>query len=110
MSLLGEILLHLLEQDRVWRTADRRIIPLQQMEASHRVAVLRMLVRMAPELYADWLTEDPDHARPNPDGFDPHAVEWSERDHERARRWLEQRPLVIRLRQVHTLAYMGSAR
>ena len=109
MSLLGEILLDLLEQDQVWRTADRRIIPLQQMEASHRVAVLPMLVQMAPDLYADWLTEDPVRARPNPDGCDPHAPGWSPRALELARRWLEQQPLVIRLRQVHTSAWMGTA-
>lgn len=107
MSLLGEILLDLLEQDRIWRTADGRVIPLERMEPNHRAEVLRMLVRMAPDLYADWFTEDLVH--PWPDGFDPYAPEWSPRDHQVARRWLKQKPLVLRLRQLNTPVHRESA-
>jgi hypothetical protein len=109
-TLLAEALLDQLDQELVWRTADRRVIPLEQMEATHRMAVLRMLVQMAPDLYATWLTEGLPRLADD-EGFDPHAlVEWSERDREVARRWLERRPLVIRLRDVHRAAWLGRPR
>lgn len=97
MSVLGEIFLDLLEQDRVWRTADGRIIPLEEMEPGHRAAVLNTLVRMGPDLYADWLAEDPLELWVGFDEFDPYADEWTEPHRDRARRWLEEQPLLIRL-------------
>ena len=57
MSLVGEIFLDLLEQDSIWRSSDGRVLALEAMDDRHCAAVLRMLERMAGELYAAWVDE-----------------------------------------------------
>jgi hypothetical protein len=106
MSLLGETFLDLLEQDSIWRSADGRVMALESMEPSHRAAVLRMLVRLGPELYADWLNEQriDDWLETADSG---QAVGFNDEDPEDALSWLEHRPLVIRLCE---LSHTRSAR
>jgi len=101
MSLVGEIFLDLLEQDAIWRSSDGRVLALDAMDDHHRAAVLRMLERMAGELYASWvdefLVEGVSYeeltavgvSEPDPDTFEYPAAEVSA--------WLGRQPLVRRL-------------
>jgi hypothetical protein len=98
MSLVGEMFLDLLEQDAFWRTGDGRLLPLEAMDDRHRAAVLRMLERMAGELYASWvdefLIEGLTHAELGALGVsepDPGTCEYPA---DEVARWFQRQPLV----------------
>lgn len=104
MSILGDTYIPLLIQNEVWRTADGGVFLLETMNAEHRGAVLALLERIAPILYADWVDDllvDPFDARDRaafgvaePDPFTGRYAR-----HE-VLAWFEAQPLVQRLREM----------
>lgn len=102
MSLVGEVVLDLLEQDTVWRTSDGRVIELVAMDARHRANVLRMLEMMASDLYADSVTEllveGLDYAELAVVGAYRSAPVTCEHEGAEVRAWFERQPLIRRLR------------
>lgn len=56
-SLVGEVLLDLLEQDRLWKTQEGRVILVEELEPRHRANVLAMLERRAPDLHLERIRE-----------------------------------------------------
>ena len=107
MSLVGEVFLDLLEQDAVWRTCDGRVVEVETMDPGHRANVLRLLERMAGELYRDRLVEAVEsfryqelavvRARELEPFFSSQPERW-------VQDWLERQPLVRRLRTLDTTA------
>lgn len=101
-TLAGEFFLNLLDQDQIWVTQDGRRMALEVMERSHRRNVLAMLERRVPNLYREWLSEFLD------EGVTLEQLAglgWVSRDPATGRffpsggsRWLEDQPLVRRLR------------
>jgi len=104
VGILGETYIPLLTQDEVWRTVDGGVFILEAMASDHRAAVLRLLERIAPVLYAEWVNDllvgasDPDvraeFGLSDPDpltGHYPRAEVLA---------WLEAQPLVRRLRKL----------
>jgi hypothetical protein len=56
-SLVGEFFLNLIEQDRIWKTREGRVLLVEELEPRHRANVLTMLGRRAPGLYREWIRE-----------------------------------------------------
>jgi hypothetical protein len=104
VGILGETYIPLLTQDAVWRTVDGGEYVLDAMSSDHRAAVLRLLERVAPVLYAEWVNDlllgasDPEvraeFGLSDPDPLTGHYP----RDEVLA--WLEAQPLVRRLRKL----------
>jgi hypothetical protein len=93
MNGIGEGLLGLVEQDRVWRTAEGEVVMVDSMTPRHLGSVLRVLVAMEVELHGEWL----DRRRASGDATaDPVAGEAGGE----VRAWFDGLPLVIRLRHL----------
>jgi hypothetical protein len=104
VGILGETYIPLLTQDEVWRTVDGGEFVLGDMSADHRGAVLRLLERVAPVLYAEWVNEllvgasDPEvRAEFGLGDPDPLTGHYSQAE---VLAWLEAQPLVRRLRKL----------
>ncbi|MDQ4096421.1 MAG: hypothetical protein M3144_00930 [Actinomycetota bacterium] len=104
VGILGETYIPLLTQDEVWRTVDGGEFVLDEMPSEHRAAVLNLLERIAPVLYAEWVNDlllgasDP-HVRAefglgDPDPLTGHYAR------SEVLAWLEAQPLVRRLRKL----------
>ncbi len=107
MGILGETYIPLLTQDEVWRTVDGGEFVLDKMPSEHRAAVLNLLERIAPVLYAEWVNDlligasDP-HVRAEfglgePDPLTGHYAR------SEVLAWLEAQPLVRRLHKLRLL-------
>ena len=106
MGILGETYIPLLTQSEVWRTVDGGELLLEAMASDHRAAVLRLLERVAPVLYAEWVNDlllgasDPDvraeFGLSDPDPLTGHYPRAEVLD------WLEAQPLVRRLRKLRS--------
>ena len=106
MGILGETYIPLLTQDELWRTADGGEFVLDDMSSDHRAAVLRLLERVAPVLYAEWVNDlllgasDPEvrveFGLSDPDPLTGHYPKAEVLD------WLEAQPLVRRLRKLRS--------
>jgi hypothetical protein len=104
MGILGETYISLLTQDAVWRTVDGGEFVLDEMPSDHRAAVLDLLERIAPVLYAEWVNDlllgasDPavraEFGLGDPDPLTGHYGRAEVLD------WLEAQPLVRRLRKL----------
>jgi len=104
MGILGETYIPLLTQAEVWRTVDGGVFVLDRMPSEHRAAVLKLLERIAPVLYAEWVNDlllgasDPDvraeFGLGDPDPLTGHY------DRAEVLAWLEAQPLVRRLRKL----------
>ena len=104
MGILGETYIPLLTQDEVWRTVDGGEFPLDEMPSDHRAAVLNLLERIAPVLYAEWVNDlllgasDPavraEFGLGDPDPLTGHYAR------SEVLAWLEAQPLVRRLRKL----------
>jgi hypothetical protein len=104
MGILGETYIPLLTQDAVWRTVDGGEFVLDQMPSDHRAAVLNLLERIAPVLYAEWVNDllvgasDPavraEFGLGDPDPLTGHY------GRAEVLAWLEAQPLVRRLRKL----------
>ncbi|HZI37657.1 MAG TPA: hypothetical protein VFF24_05080 [Acidimicrobiia bacterium] len=104
LGILGETYIPLLTQDEVWRTVDGGEFMLDDMPSEHRAAVLNLLERIAPVLYAEWVNDlligasDP-HVRAEfglgePDPLTGHYAR------SEVLAWLEAQPLVRRLHKL----------
>jgi hypothetical protein len=106
VGILGETYIPLLTQGEVWRTVDGREFVLDEMPSEHRAAVLDLLERVAPVLYAEWVNDrlvnasDPDMRAEfglgDPDPLTGHY------DRSEVLAWLEAQPLVRRLRKLRS--------
>ncbi len=104
MGILGETYIPLLTQDEVWRTVDGGEFVLAEMPSDHRAAVLNLLERIAPVLYAEWVNDllvgasDPEvraeFGLGDPDPLTGHYAK------SEVLAWLEAQPLVRRLRKL----------
>ena len=104
VGILGETYIPLLTQDEVWRTVDGGEFALGTMSSDHRAAVLRLLERVAPVLYAEWVNDllvgasDPElraeFGLSDPDPLTGHYPKAE------VLAWLEAQPLVRRLRKL----------
>ena len=104
MGILGETYIPLLTQDEVWRTVDGGEFDLDAMPSDHRAAVLDLLERIAPVLYAEWVNDllvgasDPEiraeFGLGDPDPLTGHYPT------SEVLAWLEAQPLVRRLRKL----------
>jgi len=104
MGILGETYIPLLTQDAVWRTVDGGEFVLDEMPSDHRAAVLDLLERIAPVLYAEWVNDllvgasDPavraEFGLGDPDPLTGHY------GRAEVLAWLEAQPLVRRLRKL----------
>lgn len=104
MGILGETYIPLLTQDEVWRTVDGGEFVLDKMPSEHRAAVLDLLERVAPVLYAEWVNDllmgasDPEvraeFGLGDPDPLTGHYAR------SEVLAWLEAQPLVRRLRKL----------
>lgn len=104
MGILGEMYIPLLTQSEVWRTVDGGEFVLDAMPSDHRAAVLRLLERIAPVLYAEWVNDlllgasDPEiraeFGLGDPDPLTGHYAR------SEVLAWLEAQPLVRRLRKL----------
>ena len=104
MGILGETYIPLLTQDAVWRTVDGGEFVLEQMPSDHRAAVLNLLERIAPVLYAEWVNDlllgasEPavraEFGLGDPDPLTGHYAR------SEVLAWLEAQPLVRRLRKL----------
>ena len=104
MGILGETYIPLLTQDEVWRTVDGGEFVLEAMPFDHRAAVLDLLERIAPVLYAEWVNDllcgasDPEvRAEFGLGDPDPLTGHYSRSE---VLAWLEAQPLVRRLRKL----------
>jgi hypothetical protein len=102
-SLVGEFFLNLIEQDRIWKTREGRVVLVEDLEPRHRANVLAMLERRAPDLHGEWiqefLAEGVTYQQLVEVGVvtaDPSGRSGSDG----ARRWFEAQPLIRRLRQL----------
>jgi hypothetical protein len=104
VGILGETYIPLLTQDEVWRTVDGGEFVLAKMPSDHRAAVLNLLERIAPVLYAEWVNDllvgasDPkvraEFGLGDPDPLTGHYGK------SEVLAWLEAQPLVRRLRKL----------
>ena len=104
MGILGETYIPLLTQEEVWRTVDGREFVLAEMPSDHRAAVLDLLERVAPVLYAEWVNDllvgasEPEMRAEfglgDPDPLTGHYARAE------VLAWLEAQPLVRRLRKL----------
>ena len=104
MGILGETYIPLLTQDEVWRTVDGGEFVLEAMPSDHRAAVLGLLERIAPVLYAEWVNDlllgasDPEiraeFGLGDPDPLTGHYAR------SEVLAWLEAQPLVRRLHKL----------
>jgi hypothetical protein len=104
VGILGEAYIPLLTQDEVWRTVDGGEFLLEAMPFDHRAAVLGLLERIAPVIYAEWVNDlllgasDPevraDFGLGDPDPLTGHY------SRSEVLAWLEAQPLVRRLRKL----------
>lgn len=104
MGILGETYIPLLTQDEVWRTVDGGEFLLEKMPSDHRAAVLGLLERIAPVLYAEWVNDlllgasEPEMRAEfglgDPDPLTGHYAR------SEVLAWLEAQPLVRRLRKL----------
>lgn len=104
MGVLGDTYIPLLTQSEVWRTVDGREFVLDAMPSDHRAAVLGLLERIAPVLYAEWVNDlllgasDPEMRAEfglgDPDPLTGHYAR------SEVLAWLEAQPLVRRLRKL----------
>jgi hypothetical protein len=104
VGILGETYIPLLTQDEMWRTVDGGEFVLEDMPSEHRAAVLDLLERIAPVLYAEWVNDlllgasDPDvraeFGLGDPDPLTGHYAR------SEVLAWLEAQPLVRRLRKL----------
>ena len=104
MGILGETYIPLLTQDEVWRTVDGGEFLLEKMPSDHRAAVLGLLERIAPVVYAEWVNDlllgasDPEvraeFGLGDPDPLTGHYAK------SEVLAWLEAQPLVRRLRKL----------
>ena len=104
MGILGETYIPLLTQDEVWRTVDGGEFVLDEMPSEHRAAVLNLLERIAPVLYAEWVNDlllgasEPEvraeFGLGDPDPLTGHYAR------SEVLAWLEAQPLVRRLRKL----------
>ena len=104
MGILGETYIPLLTQAEVWRTVDGGEFALESMPSEHRAAVLGLLERVAPILYAEWVNDllinasDPEvrgeFGLGEPDPLTGHYARAE------VLAWLEAQPLVRRLRKL----------
>ena len=104
MGILGETYIPLLTQDEMWRTVDGGEFVLAEMPSEHRAAVLNLLERIAPVLYAEWVNDlllgasEPDvraeFGLGDPDPLTGHYAR------SEVLAWLEAQPLVRRLRKL----------
>ena len=104
MGILGDTYIPLLTQDEVWRTVDGGEFVLEAMPSDHRAAVLDLLERIAPVLYAEWVNDlllgasDPavraEFGLGDPDPLTGYY------DKSEVLAWLEAQPLVRRLRKL----------
>lgn len=104
MGILGETYIPLLTQSEVWRTVDGGEFVLDEMPSEHRAAVLGLLERIAPVLYAEWVNDllvgasDPEmRAEFGLGDPDPLTGHYSRPE---VLAWLEAQPLVRRLRKL----------
>ena len=93
MGILGETYIPLLTQDEVWRTVDGGEFALEEMPSEHRAAVLNLLERVAPVLYAEWVN-DLLLGASDPDPLTGHYAR------SEVLAWLEAQPLVRRLHKL----------
>lgn len=103
-SLVGEFFLNLIEQDRVWKTSDGRVVLVEELEPRHRSNVLAMLERRAPGLYREWVQEFLDEGVTYAQLADVGVVTGDPATGCRlidTHRWFEAQPLIRRLRQLH---------
>ena len=104
MGILGETYIPLLTQDEVWRTVDGSEYVLDVMPPEHRAAVLNLLQRIAPVLYAEWVNDlllgasDPETRAEFGLGDPDPLTGYYDRSEVLA--WLEAQPLVRRLRKL----------
>lgn len=104
MGILGETYIPLLTQDEVWRTVDGGEFVLEAMASDHRAAVLNLLERIAPVIYAEWVNDlllgasDPEvraeFGLGDPDPLTGHYAR------SEVLAWLEAQPLVRRLHKL----------
>ena len=104
MGILGETYIPLLTQEEMWRTVDGGEFVLAEMPSEHRAAVLILLERIAPVLYAEWVNDlllgasDPlvraEFGLGDPDPLTGHYAR------SEVLAWLEAQPLVRRLRKL----------
>jgi hypothetical protein len=104
VGILGETYIPLLTQEEVWRTVDGGEFVLDEMPSEHRAAVLNLLERIAPVLYAEWVNDlllgasDPqvraEFGLGDPDPLTGHYAR------SEVLAWLEAQPLVRRLRKL----------
>jgi hypothetical protein len=104
VGILGETYIPLLTQGEVWRTVDGGEFVLEAMPSEHRAAVLDLLERIAPVLYAEWVNDllvgasDPEvraeFGLGDPDPLTGHYAS------SEVLAWLEAQPLVRRLRKL----------
>lgn len=104
MGILGETYIPLLTQDEAWRTVDGGEFVLESMPSDHRAAVLDLLERIAPVIYAEWVNDlllgasDPElRAEFGLGDPDPLTGHYSRSE---VLAWLESQPLVRRLRKL----------
>jgi hypothetical protein len=104
VGILGETYIPLLTQSEVWRTVDGGEFKLDDMPSDHRTAVLGLLERIAPVLYAEWVNDlllgasEPEMRAEfglgDPDPLTGHYAR------SEVLAWLEAQPLVRRLRKL----------
>jgi hypothetical protein len=104
VGILGETYIPLLTQDEVWRTVDGGEFVLDKMPSDHRAAVLNLLERIAPVLYAEWVNDllvgasDPEvRAEFGLGDPDPLTGHYGKSE---VLAWLEAQPLVRRLHKL----------
>lgn len=106
MGILGETYIPLLTQGEVWRTVDGAEFVLDAMPSDHRAAVLGLLERVAPVLYAEWVNDlllgasEPE-VRAEFGLGDPDPLT-GYYDRSEVLAWLEAQPLVRRLRKLRS--------
>lgn len=106
-SLIGEFFLNLIEQDRIWKTREGRVLLVEDLEPRHRANVLAMLERHAPALHQEWVLEFLDEGVTNGQLADAGIVKadpaggYPPLD---TQRWFAAQPLVRRLRRLEAEA------
>lgn len=100
-SLVGEFFLNLIEQDRIWKTREGRVVLVEDLEPRHRANVLAMLERQAPGLHREWVQEFLDEGVTYSQLADIGVVTADPSGRLPAtdvHRWFEAQPLIRRLR------------
>jgi hypothetical protein len=104
VGILGETYIPLLTQDEVWRTVDGGEFVLESLPSDHRAAILDLLERIAPVIYAEWVNDlligasNPElraeFGLGDPDPLTGHYAR------SEVLAWLESQPLVRRLHKL----------